>query len=130
MARGDARMKEGNLAAAVSAFAGALYTKPVRSRELFSAVERLHTGVLSRLIAASDQRHGPNVGMLSLAVADRVLRKRKTLQLEYLSALQTGTRLRRRELEREMRANAAELKKAVRELSAEVMSAAPGSSLH
>lgn len=130
LAKGEASLREGDHAAAVAAFSDAIYTSPATTNEMATAVANHHTGVLSRFIAVADERHGGNVGLLSLAVADRVLRKRKALQSSYLGAVQTGTRSRRRDLEKELRANSDELRKAVSDLASEIMAAGSGSSLH
>ncbi len=128
--RGDTALSAGDLRTALESFASAVYGSPVRSATMASAVEKHHTGILSRFIAASDRRRGENVGLLSLALVDRVLRKRKALQSSYVAALQTGSRGRRRKLERELKGNTRELRKAMKDLAAEVQRAVPGASLH
>jgi len=120
VARGDALLREGKTAQALDAFAAAVVAAPVKSSAMAAAVDKHHVGLIGRFIAASDRRHGDNVGMLSLAIADRVLRQRKALQSSYVAALQTGDRKRRRDLETQLRANSRELCKAMGDLAAEV----------
>lgn len=126
VARGDAAMREGRLAEALDCFASSVHARPVRSARMASLVEKHHTGVLNRFLVASDRRHGENVGLLSLAIADRALRQRRELQSAYVAALQTGNRRRRREVERELRSNARELRKALEDLATEVLGAGRG----
>ncbi len=130
VARGDAALGAGDVRTAIAAFAGAVYPAPVRSATMASAVEKHHTGLLSRFIAAADRQHGENVGLLSLAIVDRILRKRKRMQSSYVAALQTGSRAKRRKVERELRANTRELRKAMKDLSDEVQRGASPDSLH
>lgn len=130
VARGDRAMQQGDVAAGLAAFAAAVYTSPVRSASMAAVVEKHHTGLLSRFIAAADRRHGENVGLLSLAIADRLLKKRRDLQSSYVAALQTGSRSRRRTLEKELRANSRELSKAMRDLAGEVRGEPVAPSVH
>jgi hypothetical protein len=95
-----------------------------------AVIEKHHTGLLSRFIAAADRRHGENVGLLSLAIVDRILKKRKALQSSYVAALQTGSRSRRRNLEKELRANSRDLSKAMNDLAREVRGGAVAPSVH
>jgi hypothetical protein len=95
-----------------------------------AVVEKHHTGLLSRFIAAADRQHGENVGLLSLAVADRILKKRRALQSSYIAALQTGSRSRRRKLAAELRANGRELSKALKDLAGEVRGGTVAPSVH
>lgn len=119
-ARGDIALRDGRLGDALDCFAAAVYTSPVKSASMASAVERHHTGLLNRFLVASDGRHGENVGLLSLAAADRVLRRRRELQSTYVATLQTGDRRRRREVEGTLRANTKELRKALKDLATEI----------
>jgi hypothetical protein len=121
VARGDAALRDGRVAEALDCFATALYASPVKSASMASVVEKHHTGLLNRFLAASDRRRGENVGLLSLAVADRALRRRRELQSAYVAALQTGNRRRRREVEGQLRSNAKELRKAFKDLAGEVL---------
>ncbi len=130
VARGDRALSEGDVKAALADFAAAVYPRPVRSATMASAVEKHHTGLLGRFIAAADRQHGENVGLLSLAIVDRALRKRKALQSSYVAALQTSSRGRRRKIERELRANTRELRKAMKDLAGEVLRGTGSASLH
>ncbi len=128
--RGDKALRDGDTASALRSFAAALYLSPARSASFAAQVEKHHTGLLSRFIAASDRRHGGNVGVISLAVADRVLRKRKAIQSSYIAALQTGDSARRRALERELRGNSRQLRKALADLTTEVLANEAPAALH
>ena len=128
LAQGDDALQRDDMVGALRAFTAAIYTSPARSASFAAEVERHHTGLLSRFIAAADRSHGGNVGLLSLALADRVLKKRRSLQASYVAALQTGKN--RRVLERELAANASELRKAVHALADEVMNASGPAAMH
>ncbi len=119
--RGDAALQAGELGAALECFARAVYEAPVQSASFAAQVEKHHTGLLSRFIAASDRRRGDNVGVMSLAVVDRALRQRATLQSSYVAALQTGERQRQRKLEKQLRDNGRALRRGFEQLSAEVL---------
>ncbi len=129
-ALGDLALREGRLGDALDCFADAVYTRPVKSASMASAVERHHTGLLNRFLVASDGRHGENVGLLSLAAADRVLRRRRELQSAYVATLQTGDRRRRREVEGTLRANTKELRKALKDLATEIRGEGRTHSVH
>lgn len=130
VSRGDIALRQGKTSAALQAFVAALCVFPVRSAAAAAAVDRHHVGLLSRFIAASDRHSGGNLGSLSLATADRLLRQRKRLQSAYIAALQTGEQRRRREIEAELRANARELRKAVTALAREIATRQPASQMH
>jgi hypothetical protein len=119
-ARGDALLRDGRTKEALEAFARAVVVAPVKSSAMAAAVDKHHTALVSRFIAASDRRPGDNVGLLSLALADRVLRQRRALQSSYVATLQTGNRKRRRDLEGQLRANSRDLCKAIGDLATEV----------
>jgi len=128
--RGDQALRAGDTPSALRSFASALYLSPARSASFAAQVAKHHTGLLSRFIAASDRRHGENVGVISLAVADRMLRKRKVIQSSYIAALQTGDSGRRRALESELRNNSRQLRKALADLAAEVLANEAPAALH
>ena len=54
--RGDRYLQEGELVAALGEFEAAFYPYATRLAPLAEAVNRHHTGLLSRLMAAADQR--------------------------------------------------------------------------
>ena len=120
-ARGDEAVRDGEMAKGLYAFSRAFYLSPVRSSAQATAVARHHTGLLSRLIAASDRRSGGGVGLISLAAADRAVRKRKELQSAYIGAIQTGDRGRRQRIKAAMTANAQEVRSAVDDVCREIM---------
>ncbi len=128
--RGDTALRDGRTKEALEAFVASVYAAPVKSAAMAAAVDKHHTGLLSRFIAASDRRHGENIGLLSLALADRVLRQRKLLQSSYVAALQTGNRKRRRDIEGELRGNSRELRNAIATLATEVLQRDQGASVH
>lgn len=129
-ARGDAALRDGRTDEALRLFVAAVQVAPVKSAAIAAAIERHHLGLLNRLIAASDLKHGENIGSLSLALADRALRQRKLLQSSYVAALQTGNRKRRREIEAELRANGKDMHRAMADLATEVLSRDPRTQVH
>ena len=121
--RGDELLGQGQIGPALAEFEGALYPHLVRDRALAQIVLRHHTGLLSRYIAAADHLHGDRVRLISLAKADRLLQERGALQRRYLTVAQGGTRERRRELDREFRANTRELRATLGVLAEEISAA-------
>lgn len=119
--RGDLALRDGQKADALRCFVAALFVGPVQSAELAAAVDKHHVGLLSRFIVAADLGPGDNLGSVSLALADRALRQRKSLQSAYVAAVQTGNRSRRREIEGALRGNGRDLHKAVTDLAVEVL---------
>lgn len=123
LARGDELLREGRLSPALAAFEQALYPHPGSSAAVASTVQRHHTGLLSRFIAAADRVQGERVRLISLAKVDRLFHQRRGLQDQYLAVLQGSGRQRRREVEREFDQNTESLREALRALSAEVEAA-------
>ena len=121
--RGDEYLQGGELARALAEFEAAFCPHPARDRAAAQAVINHHIGLLSRLIAAADHLQGERVRLISLAKADRLFQERNVLQRRYLTLLQSGSRQRLRELERDFRANTRELRAALANLAAEITAA-------
>ena len=117
---GDRHLQRGAVEEALASFQASFYPYAATTRALEKAVLGHHTGLLSRFIAAADQRHGQRVRLLSLAKADRLFEERSALQKQYLTARERGARQRQRELERALRANARELRATLAALTAEI----------
>lgn len=121
--RGDEYLQSGDLGRALAEFEAAFYPHPARDRATAQAAINHHIGLLSRLIAAADHLQGQRVRLISLAKADRLFQERNVLQRRYLTLLQSGSRHRVRELERDFRANTRELRTAMANLAAEITAA-------
>jgi hypothetical protein len=117
---GDILLRDGHLSRALAAFEAALYPFPAVSRAQAGVVQRHHTGLLSRFIAAADQVQGERVRLISLAKVDRLFHQRQVLQDRYLAVIQGGDRNRRRGVERELADNTAALRDALHSLALEV----------
>jgi hypothetical protein len=128
--RGDRYLREGELAAALGEFEAAFYPHPTRLAALAEAVNRHHTGLLGRLMAAADQLQDERVRLISLAKVDRLFHERRSLQRRYLTLGESGTRQRRREIERELRQNTRALRTALASLVAEIGAAGAPARLH
>lgn len=129
LSQGDRLLGAGQLSPALAMFENALYPLPAGSAAHAGAVQRHHTGLLSRFIAAADQVQGERVRLISLAKVDRLFHQRRVLQDRYLAVVQGGDRNRRREIEREFVDNTAALREALHSLAAEV-AMAPRGRLH
>jgi hypothetical protein len=122
-ARGDQLLRDGELQQALRVFEACLYPNPAMSSALAAAIQRHHTGLLSRFLAAADGLQGERVRLMSLAKADRLFDQRKLLQGRYLA----GDR--RRAIDGEFRDNTRALREALHNLADEVI-AAQRESLH
>jgi len=128
--RGDALRESGDLDGALRTYQAGFYLQPVRDRQLASAVANHHTGLLSRLIAVTEDVQGGTVRLFSLAKVDRALNERSELQRRFLSARQSGDRQRRREIDRLLARNRSELLAALRQLIVEIQGSRPAERLH
>lgn len=122
--RGDRYLHRGALERALAEFRAAFYPHPARDQALAGSVRKHHLGLLSRLIAAADQRNG-GIRLMSLARADRLFQERNVLQSRYLTARTQGDRVRLRELERAFRHNTDELRSALDALAREIAATRP-----
>jgi hypothetical protein len=118
--RGDELLRQGAVGPALGEFRAALCPYLARDRALAQVIQRHHTGLLSRFIAAADHLQGDRVRLISLAKADRLLQERGALQQRYLTVRQGGSRQRVRELEGEFRANTRELRATLAALAEEI----------
>ena len=118
--RCDALMQQGRVEPALLQLRAAFYLYAVHNRALASSVANHHTALLSRLIAVTSEVQGGSVRLLSLAKTDRLLAERSELQRRYLAMRQGAPRLRLREQEARLEANARELAAALQQLVAEV----------
>lgn len=118
--RGDARREAGDLDGALHEFQAAFFLHPVRNRAMASVVVNHHTGLLSRLIAITEDVQGGTVRLFSLAKVDRLLNERSELQRRYFNTRVTPDRQRRRQLDRELDNNRRELQAALRQLIVEI----------
>jgi hypothetical protein len=118
--RGDRHLENGSLGPALHEYEAASCPYPARDREVARALSNHHTGLLSRFIAAADHLQGERVRLMSLAKADRLFQERNVLQGRYLTLLNSGSRRRLQDLDRELRANAKELRSALANLTHEI----------
>jgi hypothetical protein len=121
--QGDELLEKGDLAGAIRVFSGAFFLKPVRrDSSLLSEIANYHTGLLSRLLTVADEMGKGRARLPSLAAADRLLAERLDIQLEYFRARKRNDGERARELERRLRENQEQVRKAVARLIEEVRS--------
>jgi hypothetical protein len=121
--RGDELLRAGDVDAALRELRASFYLHPIRNRSLAGTVANHHTGLLSRFISLSADAHGGPVRLLSLAKADRLLEERAELQRKYFVVCQGGPKMRRRQMEAELRDNRRELQATLQGLIAEVRAA-------
>ena len=120
--RADGRMAQRDVEGALRELEHAFWLGIVRGDpHLVDEIGRLHTGVLSRLLAIADDSPHPRVRLLALAKVDRLLDRRAEMQRAHLQlrnrSLRDGRRI---QLERELRRNARDVRQAVRELIADI----------
>lgn len=120
--RGDRHLENGSLKAALREYEAAFCPYPARDGEVARTLSNHHTGLLSRFIATADHLQGERVRLMSLAKADRLFHERNALQRRYLTLVNSGSRRRLQEVDRELRANAKELRNALANLTDEIMS--------
>ena len=128
--RCDELLQRGDMEPALRHLRAAFYLSAVHSRSLASSVANHHTALLSRLISITSDLQGGTVRLLSLAKADRLLTERSELQRRYCAARQGAPRVRRREVEQQLRANSQELEAALQQLIAEVRAARQPARMH
>ncbi|MBI1814484.1 MAG: hypothetical protein HYR72_05870 [Deltaproteobacteria bacterium] len=119
--RGDVLRERGDLDGALREFQAAFFLSPIRSRSLASMVVNHHTGLLSRLLAVTEDVQGGTVRLFSLAKVDRLLNERSDLQRRYFVSRNAGDR-RHRELAQQLTQNRRELHAALRQLIVEIQS--------
>lgn len=120
--RADTALARGDREGALRELEHAFWLGTVRSDpRLLDDIARLHTGILSRILAVADEpRHG-RIRLLALAKVDRLLDHRIELQRARLQLRGRSVRDGRRiQLEQELRRNARAIRHAVRELVADV----------
>jgi len=118
--RGDRHLENGSLRAALREYEAAFCPHAARDSDLARTISNHHTGLLSRFIAAADHLQGDRVRLMSLAKADRLFQERSTLQRRYLTLVNSGSRRRLQDADRELRANAKELRTALANLTQEI----------
>ena len=120
--RGDKLLQDGDVLRALEEFRKAFYLDAIVSdRTLLSPVHNHHTGLLSRLIAVTDEVQGGTVRLMSLAKADRLLSERSDLQRRYFRARDgNGSAGHPRELYRKLRQNRRDLQLCLRQLVGEI----------
>jgi hypothetical protein len=118
--RGDRHLENGSLRAALREYEAAFCPYPARDSDVARALTNHHTGLLSRFIAAADHLQGERVRLISLAKADRLFQERTVLQRRYLTLVNSGSRRRLQEVDRDLRANAKELRNALANLTEEI----------
>lgn len=118
---GDRLMRDGQIDRALDEYRKAVCPLVPDSLAMADAVIRHHTGVLSRLIAAADEAPGGTVRLLALGNVDRLLQRRATLLRQFVAARQGASPERRAQVERDLRENTAELKKAFGALASEIV---------
>lgn len=128
--RGDALRERGDLDGALHEFQAAFFLRPLRNRSLGSVVVNHHTGLLSRLIAITEDLQGGTVRLLSLAKVDRLLNERSELQRRSFASRHAGDRPRVRQVEGQLAQNGHELQAALRQLIVEIHSARRTVQLH
>lgn len=121
--RGDELLEKGDLAGAVHIFGEAFFLRPVRrDSSLLSDIANYHTGLLSRLLTIADEMGKGRARLPSLADTDRLLAERLEIHLEYFRTLKRGEAPQRREIERSLRENEAQVRAAVNRLIEEIRS--------
>jgi hypothetical protein len=120
--RGDVLRERGDLEGALREFHGAFFLYLVRDRQLASRVANHHTGLLSRLIAITEEVQGGTVRLFSLAKVDRLLSERSELQRRYFNRRASPKRESLREIEQQMDENRNELRAALEQLVGEIRS--------
>ena len=128
--RGDALREQGNLDAALRAYQAGFFLHPIRDRQLATVVANHHTGLLSRLIAITEDMQGGTVRLFSLAKVDRLLNERSDLQRRYLANRQSSDAQRLRDVNRQLGQNRSELQAALRQLVVEIQGSRPAERLH
>jgi hypothetical protein len=118
--RGDRHLENGSLRAALREYEAAFCPYPARDGDVARVLSNHHIGLLSRFIAAADHLQGERLRLMSLAKADRLFQERNALQRRYLTLVDSGSRRRLQEVERELRANAKELRNALTNLTQEI----------
>jgi hypothetical protein len=118
--RGDRYLENGSLRAALREYEAAFCPHAARDTDLARAISNHHTGLLSRFIAAADHLQGKRVRLMSLAKADRLFQERSVLQRRYLTLVNSGSRRRLQAADRELRANAKELRSTLATLTQEI----------
>ena len=128
--RGDQLLESGSLRAALREYEASFCPHAARDSDLARTISNHHTGLLSRFIAAADHLQGERVRLMSLAKADRLFQERNALQRRYLALLNSGSRRRLQDADRELRANAQELRRAMANLTNEIMTVEGGVRYH
>ena len=119
--RGDRYLRDGAFRRALTEFSAAFYPYPTTTATLTQAVINHHIGLMSRLIATAEHRDTERLRLMSLAKTDKLFQERNVLQRRYLTVRQSGSRQRRTEIERELHANAKQLRAALASLPAEIV---------
>jgi hypothetical protein len=128
--RGDALREQGDLDGALREFQAAFVLHTLRTRALGSLVVNHHAGLLSRLIAVTEEAQGGTVRLLSLAKVDRLLNERSDIQRRAFASRHAGDRARVRELEAQLVQNRDELRAALRHLIGEIHTARRPVAMH
>lgn len=129
--RGDKLLDSGDVSGALGEFRRAFYLETIVSdRTLLGPVHNHHTGLLSRLIAVTDEVQGGTVRLMSLAKADRLLGERIDLQRRYFRARDGGNATQTRDLYRKLQQNRRDLQTCLEQLVAEISASRPEERVH
>jgi len=130
--RGDRLLRDGDVDRALEEFRKAFYLDSIVSdRTLLSPVHNHHTGLLSRLIAVTEEVQGGTVRLMSLAKVDRLLNERTDLQRRYFRARDgKGSAGLPRDLYGKLKQNRRELQTCLRQLVAEIAASGRGERVH
>lgn len=127
---GDHALESGQVEAALRAFRAAFYPHAARSRAMAEEINRHHTALLSRLIAAADELQGGTVRLLALAKVDRLFHERRDLQRALLTIDGSRHRERLENVRAEFAANTEQLRAAFEALNIEILSSRPQKRYH
>lgn len=119
--QGDRYLEGGDVPRALNEFRRAFYLETIVSdRTLLSQVHNHHTGLLSRLIAVTEELQGGSVRLMSLAKADRLLSERIDLHRRYFRARDSHNSSQTRELYSKLNQNRRELQTCLQQLVGEI----------
>lgn len=119
--RGDRLLESGDVSRALTEFRRSFYLETIVSdRTLLAPVHNHHTGLLSRLIAVTEEVQGGTVRLMSLAKADRLLSERIDLHRRYFRARDGTNAAQTRDLYAKLEQNRRELAVCLQQLVAEI----------
>jgi hypothetical protein len=129
--RGDKLLESGDVGRALDEFRRSFYLETIVSdRTLLGPVHNHHTGLLSRLIAVTDEVQGGTVRLMSLAKADRLLNERLDLHRRYFRARDGTNNGQTRELYAKLAQNRRDLDTCLQQLVAEISASRAEARVH